>query len=168
MNDDLDALLNVPEDNAMTATRRAEILAVTTGVLRRRVMIRRVASAVVVAFVFLAGGGAGWLMKPEKIIQELVYVEPAPAAVVQESPRMEAVALTPRDLELQAELADEKPRVAQLYREAGDKYLAVTRDYEQAARCYRLHLNAASRDERQATANDSWLLLSMKSQSLKE
>ena len=142
--------------------RREAVLRQTLGLLRRRVLLRRAAAAVGAVGLFLIGGVAGWVVKPT----------PAPAVVRQEAPHpppqvdpsspRESEPLSAAELELKAELADDPADAARLFRQAGDRFLA-DRDYDNAARCYRRHLNAADDEARRASADDSWLLLSLKS-----
>jgi hypothetical protein len=162
MTDDLETILGSHPMEAPAEGRRAELLAASTRILRRRVMIRRVSRVAAVVAVFALGGAAGWLVKPAQIEREFVYVTPEPAVLAPEPPRTEPPVLSPNELELKAELSDDKALVARLYREAGDKYLSEIRDYGQAARCYRLHLKAAEPAEQKVATNDSWLLISMK------
>jgi hypothetical protein len=169
MSDDLETLLSPVDGGTMPC--RGELLVASTRILRRRFLVRRIGGALGVAAIFFAGATAGWFLNPqpaERKVVELVYVDRPAAPAVKEAPRVEPAPLSPNDLELQAELSDDKAKVARLYREAGDKYLTEIHDYGQAARCYRLHLKAADAAEQQVSANDSWLLMSMKSTSHRE
>jgi hypothetical protein len=169
MSDDLETLLSPVDAGAMTC--RGEVLAASTRILRRRYLVRRIGGALGIAAIFFAGATAGWFLNPvpaERKVVEIVYVDRPAAPAVKEAPRVEPAPLSPNDLELQAELSDDKTQVARLYREAGDKYLTEVRDYTQAARCYRLHLKAADASEQKVSTDDSWLLMSMKSTSHKE
>jgi uncharacterized membrane protein len=156
--DDLAPLLNTTPSVPATATRREELLHATTRTLRRGMWVRRTAVATGVVGVFLAGGVAGWVLKPTAAPQ-FVSV-PAPPTESKDDPQPRGPSAG--DLELRAELSDDRAEVARLYREAGDRYLADEKDYAQAARCYRLHLQAADVEVRKVSAADSWLLVSMK------
>src|SRR5207249_4661177 len=111
----------------------------TSGVLRRRRVVRR-------GFVLLALAGCyaagllttGALRAPQQSVQIVAYHSiqqtPAPAP-----PRREAESAVA--LEWQA--FDSTAGRAELYRKAGDHYLADLDDVRSAARCYRLALDAS-------------------------
>ena len=157
--DDLAPLLTPTPGQPASVERRAELLRASTRVLHRGVWLRRLAVVVGVVAVFALGGVCGWVLKPTP--QPRIVTVPAPPELpkVEESP---APSPSAGELELKAELSDDRAEVARLYKQAGDKYLADAKDYAQAARCYRLHLNAADPDARRIAASDSWLLMTMK------
>jgi hypothetical protein len=126
------------------------------------VCVRRVGLVAAAVGLFLGGGAAGWAVKPAAVRE--VVVLPLPTDPPQDDPPPPPRSLSAGELELKAELADDPADVARLYREAGDQYLTADKDYLQAARCYRLHLNAAAPDARRVAVSDSWLLMSMKAQ----
>lgn len=162
MTDDLETILGAKEPGELAS--RAELLASTTGVVRRKAYVRRAAKALSVLAIFALGSVAGWALKPTEVRTVFVEVE-APPKVVEPPPVVsEQAVVSLDDLEQQAELTNDKAMVAKLYRQAGDRYLSEVRDYRHAARCYRLYLNAAAADERRVAASDSWLLISMKTQ----
>lgn len=144
------------------AVRRQAVLRQTAGVLRRRVFVRRGLTAVAAVALFAAGGVVGWVAKPTSA--PVVVNVPPEQAPPPTSPRPETEAkpLSAEQLELRAELTDDPADAARLYREAGDRFL-TDRDYDNAARCYRRHLSAADADGRKVSADDSWLLMSLKS-----
>jgi hypothetical protein len=155
--DDLAPLLRPTPGPPPSAERRAALLAVTTRVVRRRVWFRRVTVAAGVLAVFALGAASGWLLKPTPE-REVVLVTAPPVEPEPIPPPPSAA-----ELELQAELADDRAEVARLYRAAGDAYLTVERDYVEAARCYRLFLSHADDAARRFATSDSWVLKSMKS-----
>jgi hypothetical protein len=130
--------------------------------LRRRVFVRRIALGVGAVALFTCGGLSGWVLKPRpepEVVRVPVPVSASPPSV---DPPPAPPGPSAADIELRAELSDDPEEVARLYREAGDQYLTDEKDYAQAARCYRLHLNAAAVEERKVSTRDSWLLMSMK------
>jgi hypothetical protein len=158
--DDLAPLLTPTPGDPAGSARRAELLRLSTRVLRRGVWLRRAAAAAGIAAVFAAGGVGGWALKPPPPPRVVLVAAPADPPQVEDPP----VEPSPSagELELKAELSDDRAEVARLYKQAGDAYLTVERDYAQAARCYRLHLNAADPDAKKVAAADSWLLMTMK------
>lgn len=164
--DDLLPLLTPPRGSAPDA---APLLAATTGLLRRRARVRRASMGVGVLLVFALGGAAGWVLKPTPerefvTVTETVYVPapaPAPAPPADSPP-------SPAALELLAEQADTPAEMARLYRAAGNGYLIDGGDYEQALRCYRLYFRHGGADARTVSADDSWLLITLKTSKLKE
>jgi hypothetical protein len=70
--------------------------------------------------------------------------------------------LSPADLELAAEQMPEKAAAARRFREAGDRYLREFADYRAALRCYRNFLDEADPADRAVSADDTWLLTSLK------
>ena len=157
--DDLAPLLTPTPGELPPAARRDELLRASTRALRRGVWVRRTAAAAGVVGVFLSGAAAGWVLKPAPEPQFVAVPVPPPEPAKDDPPPRGPSA---GELELKAELSDDRVEVARLYREAGDKYLADDKDYAQAARCYRLHLQAADPEVRKVSAADSWLLISMK------
>lgn len=120
--------------------------------------------------IFLMGVGLGWFLRtPANVpsLQEQVRVDtvfvpiPVPLEPPVDESSAEAVAPTPGELELQAELSSQPEQVARLYRQAGDGYLEKL-DYVQANRCYRLSLHFAGPDGLELQPQDSWLLTSLK------
>lgn len=168
--DDLLPLLAPP---AGPTTDPAALLAATTGVLRRRAFVRRCAKAVGIALVFAMGGVAGWVLKPtpEREVVTVTVVQPVAVVLPASPPEPPPPADTPPSpaaLELLAEQADTPTEAAKLYRAAGDRYLTDAGDYPQAVRCYGLyfrHAGAAGADD---SADDSWLLKTLKSDNRKE
>jgi hypothetical protein len=159
--DDLAGVLR-PVYAAPDPTRQAAVLRQTAGILRRRGLFRRgvlVAGAVVL---FAVGGVVGWVVKPTPTPVEVNVAPEQPSPPAMPSQASETKADTAEELELRAELADDPADATRLFREAGDRFL-TDRDYDNAARCYRRHLSAADAEARKVSADDSWLLLSLKS-----
>jgi hypothetical protein len=172
MTDEPDDLLPLLAPHPGGELNPAALLTATTSVLRRRALVRRAAKFGGVLLVFALGGVGGWLVKPTPEREVVTVIEPMPVAVV--------VPLRPADpeptdappsagaLELLAEQADTPAEAAKLYRAAGDRFLKDAGDYEQAVRCYRLYFRHAGNDARTVTADDSWLLMSLKTSDPKE
>lgn len=159
--DELAGVLGSVQTTPSDPVRRANTLSVTTRTLHRGRRLRRalVVAGVVVSFV--GGGVSGWLVKPTPPTV-VVVASGEPDAVPPSKLLPVEVELTPEQLELRAELADDPFATARLFREAGDRFLTDRRDYENAARCYRRHLAVADDDTRKASASDSWMLHTMK------
>jgi hypothetical protein len=152
--DDLDDLLSTSP--AHPADDRREIVwQQTTRLLHRRKVRRDITR--IASYVLLVGLGAcaAWLLKPANPPPELAAQPPSP-------PALTTVVRTAQQLELDAERTDEVMLSAQLYRQAGDRYLDQGSDIRSALRCYRLHLDLQGDHGLQALATDSWLLLSLK------
>lgn len=125
--------------------------------LRRRRFVRRAGLAVAAAVIYAAGLGTMWLAPSRSHTGEAV-VRHADAPPDSPSPVEES---SPVALEWQA-LESEPPR-PDLYRRAGDLYLAAT-DVAGALRCYRNALRLSRGTELEFDANDSWLLMTLKSE----
>ncbi|MFT3880640.1 MAG: hypothetical protein QM703_13375 [Gemmatales bacterium] len=80
-----------------------------------------------------------------------------PSSTAPETPPL----LTAAQLELQAEKSDDPAQSAQLYRQAGDRFLEA-QDLRSALRCYRIHLNEGGPDVKAVLSSDSWLLMNLK------
>ena len=146
-----------------------ELFARTRPILRRRVLLRWLSRGLLVLALLAVGYTAGFLTAPAKTV---VVEVPLPAVALPEVPPL-TVPVPPApvlpepsatQLELQAELSDVPAETAALYRQAGDKYLTVERDYPRATRCYRQHLQALDQKSPPLDANDTWLLASLKPQ----
>jgi hypothetical protein len=141
---------------------RAELLGRTA----RRVRFvgrMRTATRVAVCLLCFAAGAATTFLRPAPEAQT-VYVEvpAAPAADAPGSPPPVVRALSPAELELEAEKASAKAESARLFREAGDRYLRDYADYRAALRCYRNFLDEADADALTVSPDDTWLLTSLK------
>jgi hypothetical protein len=75
---------------------------------------------------------------------------------------------TAKELELDAEQADDVLVAAKLYQQAGDEYLNSEQDYANAARCYRLFIARSGDTALSLDPGDSWLLTSLKNEAFKE
>jgi hypothetical protein len=135
--------------------------------IQRQLWLRRSVRVCAGVLLLAVGGSLGWFLKPTPaptVVKEIVYVPqavPPPPAPPEPSPTP-APTLSARQLELKAEMSDDREEVAKLYREAGDKYLKDEREPGEAARCYRLHLQHAGTPALTVNTADSWLLIEMK------
>jgi len=168
MIDDPDDLAGLLAPRPGGSPNPAALLAVTAGVLRRRARLRRAARGVGVSLVFALGGVAGWVLKPSPEPRVVTVVEVAPAPVAQPVAAPADRPMSATELELLAEQADTPAEAANLYRAAGDRFLKDAGDYEQAVRCYRLYFRHAGAEARTVSADDSWLLMSLKTSYPKE
>lgn len=142
--------------------RRVNTLSATVRTLHRGRQLRRALVVAGVVVSFIGGGVSGWLAKPTPLTV-VVIASHEPDATPPNKPLPVEIELTPEQLELRAELADDPSAAARLFREAGDRFLTDRRDYENAARCYRRHLAVADDHARKESASDSWMLHTMKS-----
>jgi hypothetical protein len=146
---------------------KAAILARTA----RRVRLRRWQWRATLAAGGLACFSLGWattFLRPTPL-PEVVYVEvpaapladaPGPPAAVKEV--VPAPRPSPPELELAAEQTSDKAEAARRFREAGDRYLREFGNYPAALRCYRNFLDEADPADRAVSADDTWLLTSLK------
>jgi hypothetical protein len=158
--DDLaDLLAPRPADDG----RRAEIVRLTSRVVARRARIRRAVRIAGTAGVFVVGGLAGWFAQPapEPVVRTEYVTVPAPVPPTPPPPAVSPSEYVSADrVEQDAERSADRAASARLYRLAGDKYLPT--DPGQAARCYRLFLMHAAPADRSVSADDSWLLITLK------
>jgi hypothetical protein len=155
MNDELDDMLKPREVPAAPAERQAQLLAGTMTQLKRTRRLSQVKMGALWVAVFLIGVSLGWpgLQREPKQLA----IQTAPQATAPEATRL----LTAAQLELQAEKSDDPVQTAQLYRQAGDRFLEA-QDLRSALRCYRIHLNEGGPDVHAVLASDSWLLMNLK------
>jgi hypothetical protein len=181
--DELDELLAPPSAVRASPDLRDAVLHRTERVLARARLLRRVTTAGLFALVFVGGGAAGWVAKPEPVRVEPVptaaevvtvpVVVPVPAEPpalhlpVPPSP-MRTEPETAGQAELLAEQADDPGEAARLYRLAGDKYLNDSQDFQNSARCYRLYVARAGDSGMSPEPADTWLLTSIKNAAFKE
>jgi hypothetical protein len=140
--DDLDELLT-PRSAASRMDLRDALLRRTERRLARDRWLRRGARVALVAGVFAIGGVAGWVARPTPepvpvpeyfAIPVIVPVLQSPVADAPASPSPSAT-----EVEMRAELADDRSAAAALYRQAGDAFLREE-NYANATRCSRLFL----------------------------
>ena len=113
--------------------------------------------------------GLGWMTTylrptPEPVVEYVEVPAATPVADAPGSPGPGPVvrARSPAELELEAEQIAEPAEAARRFRQAGDRYLLDRADYRGALRCYRNFLDEADPADRAASADDTWLLASLK------
>jgi hypothetical protein len=151
-----------------TTELKERILAKTTRVIRHRRWSRRLAVAAGMAACYVAGALTVWpaARHVEMSTSSPAVASPRPVPQPQPSPSRPKPAQSPSQLEWQA--IEDRHAGADLYRQAGDRYLNEAQDVESALRCYR---NALARGGNEAFAispDDSWLLVALKSSHSRE
>jgi hypothetical protein len=152
--------------DAEVAALRQTVLQRTKRILRHHRWTRRAAVAAALAACYAAGVALMYWLRPPAAAEVIIVEkspEPAPAPPATEPREAEPSAVA---LEWQAVESSEK-RV-ELYRRAGDRYLAESNDLEAALRCYRQMLNAGSEKDLLNSPDDNWLLMALKDARLKE
>jgi hypothetical protein len=165
-----DDLLSAPLPGPGDPAFRQALLARTTRLVRRRLWVRRGAYAAALAACYIAGL---LTTRPDRPPQEpapetqVAKVEPAPPVEASPSPKADPPEQAPAIVLEQWGPLVAKDRRADLYRRAGDRYLAESNDTLAALRCYRQALDAAP-DQWDIAAEDSWLLMTLKEARIKE
>jgi hypothetical protein len=155
--DALKELLAAPKPPGDAEGLRQRLLHQTTGVLRFRRRVRQAAwaaglAACVAAVVF----GLRWRTPAPVTPQPEVAQLPSP-------PQQDESALA-----LEWRAFDSPNRQTELYRHAGDRYLAEGEDLQAALRCYANALDTATEDDLKLSSSDSWLLMAIKDAREKE
>jgi hypothetical protein len=184
MNDfheDDDPLLR-PGPAATTPALKREVFDQTARVLRRRRVTRRVVWAAALAACYAAGvltpklrPSAAPTTTVEQVakLQKVDKKSPLEPAPVQPAPsQADDVSTEPAELpapalEQRVALANPQQR-AQLYRQAGDRYLEEAKDVESALRCYRCSLDENADADLTISPDDNWLLMSVKNARMEE
>ena len=172
--DDLDDLLS-PRSGAARAELRDTLLRQTERRLTHDRWVRRGTRAALVAGVFAIGGLLGWVARPSPVPEPMPVPVPEIVAIpvivpVLQSPVADAPSspyLSATEVELRAEIADDRNAAAALYRQAGDAFLR-DQNYTNATRCYRLFLQRGGDTALSLDTSDSWLLVSLKNAAFKE
>jgi hypothetical protein len=150
---------------------REMLLARTTSVLRRRRWRRRVSIAGALAASFLAGMVTMRFALPanDPPQPDLAH-QPAPSVQSPALAEAKAPAAPQREsvLELEWRAFESADKRAELYRQAGDRYLLEHRDVQSALRCYRQALDAGTAESLTISASDNWLLIALKEARQKE
>jgi hypothetical protein len=160
--DPLDALLALPSTGPDDAFRR-RVLESTAGVLRRRRLVRRLTRVAALAACYAAGLLTMHVLHPTAPPQapSAVTASAVPAPVDQP-------AAPPSALAEEWEAVDHPDRAGELYRAAGDRYLAEESDPRAAVRCYGNALSAGPVADLTIEPGDSWLLVAIKDARQKE
>jgi hypothetical protein len=159
--DAIDDLLAAPKMSGDAERLRQQIWQRTTGVLRFRRRLRQAAwaaglAACVAAVVF----GLRWRTPAPALPQPEVAERPSPP---QPSPSPDASAVV-----LEWRAFDSPDHQTELYRRAGDRYLAEGEDLQAALRCYGNALDTGTEDDLKLSPSDSWLLMAIKDARMKE
>lgn len=180
----LDGRQTTPPDPAL----RQRLWELTSRQVRRRRWRIRARQFGLLLAVYAAGWGTSRFVWSPPI--ETIVVEPAPALaaapiVSDASTPVEPVATTQpavefgaaqaneptaNELEVRAAFADTAAERAELFRQAGDRYVRENGgNLRTALECYRNALDAAPRDEAESVSvNDHWLLAALKEARRKE
>jgi len=155
----LDALLGPPPPADDWALRRS-LLARTQRALRWRRRWRRLGAASALAACLALGMlTVCWAPAPVEPLPLPARVERTPGPL--EPQPLSAVALEWRAI-------DAPVQQAELYREAGDRYLGAESDPQGAVRCYTAALDEGKPEDLNISAEDSWLLMAIKEARQKE
>ncbi len=169
MHDDLEHVLKLPAPKQDVEPDTGLLLR-TTQLLHQRVLWKRRLQPLFGVLLFFLGIGTGWFLKPapHQEVAEKPYLQGIdPTQAIETVPASSNSALIGEvvsidDLEIQAELAKTRSEKSRLYQAVGHRYFEEQKNYAEAARCYELHLQTATAEERQPHLGDNWLLLSMK------
>jgi hypothetical protein len=182
--DSLEQFLKTRVSSDTAEPLRQALLQQTLHRLRRRQRAKRLATVAALAACYAAGLVTMrlWMQPATRPAPQFVLhqhsentleappretARPHPSDAVPVAPLQETEAeASPLVLERLA--AASKTRRAQLYREAGDRYLENQGDMQGALRCYALALEAAPDAELSISAKDSWLLMALKKARLEE
>lgn len=154
--------LLIPKPGTTNEALRQAILSQSSRSVRWRHRQRLANRFALCAVCFLSGAATVWLRPAAQPEVVTVIVREAPIANVPGSPVETPRRLSPGELELEAEKTFVKADSARLFREAGDSYVRDRADYQSALRCYRNFLDEAAPAERTVSAEDTWLLTSLK------
>lgn len=154
--------LLAPKPVAANQPLRDAIFARCSGEVRWRRRGRILSRSAVCLACFACGVATNWLQsEPEP----RVVLRHVPADIEPPKPKeipKPALQLSPSELELEAEKTLVRAESAKLFRQAGDRYVLDLADYRAALRCYRNFLDDADLDELNVSADDTWLLTSLK------
>jgi hypothetical protein len=156
MMDELDDILKSRDVPLMEAVGQEALVQRSMKQLHRQRHFRQAVRGLGVVLLLGAGIALGFMLSPKPNDMALSTVQ----ATEPEVPPL----LSAAQLELEAEKALMASSASQYYRQAGDRFLEA-QDIRSALRCYRLHLTEGGPVARSVTTHDSWLLLSIKTNS---
>jgi hypothetical protein len=156
--------LDAPPSAAGDIALQERLFRQTTRMIRRRRWLRRAGFAAAFAACYLAGAVTVYLVRSPAPPQPGTVPLPSPPSTA--SPGETTVGLTAVALENQA-LDSVQPQ-PELYRLAGDRYVAESGDLQAALRCYRQALDEGPEQDLQVKPEDSWLLIALKEARQKE
>jgi hypothetical protein len=168
--DPLDGLLAPPSLPSENEKLRRMVYAQTRRVLRRRHLVRQFAYAAAVAASFILGFlvlRATTRPAPTDVGEQEVST---PGSSQHPSPDAPHSPLPVADSALAREwrALDSDDQRAQLYRQAGDRYMTEENDPQSALRCYSNALDSGTQQDLTITADDNWLLMAIKDARQKE
>ena len=154
---------------------RAAVLAQTIRVVRRRRILRRVAFMGGLAACYLAGLVTTWVaLSGSGSARDTVQAAKAETSRIALptglSPSGQGAASNAgrSATALEWRAFDSHERRAELFRQAGDRYLQQAGDLKSAVRCYRQSLQGALASDLTIKPDDSWLLMALKQAKQKE
>jgi hypothetical protein len=153
--------LATPPPVSVDGALRQRLLEQTTRIIRRRIWLKRAGWAAALAACYLAGAVTVYLLHSPAPAQIVIVKQSAPPPVEATTARLTAFVLENQALD------SVQPR-PELYRLAGDRYVAESGDLQSALRCYRQALDEASEQDLQIKPEDNWLLIALKEARQKE
>jgi hypothetical protein len=159
--DDLDLILT-PRVHPFENVHRRDILIRSQSLVRWESKKRIWKQRSIVAIAFFFGLGVASINSNRELPESKEVATTPTEKSVEIAIYPKHVALSPADLELQAEQLDDPAVAAELYRKAGDRYLQEQQKYDHALRCYRQYLDRAGSKALEVTESDNWLLTSLK------
>lgn len=186
-NDDLQPLLNSADTAPVNLQLRQQLLELTSRRVRGYGRWRRVRQLTALAGMYAAGLLTAWLwlgstqpqIQPPPIREPQTQAPPEPSPVPVPTPNPSpapmpepspvptvepadlSATLSPEQIELLAEQAQERAVFVRLFCTAGDRYFAAGQ-HAAALRCYRNALDRMTDAELALNSSDSWLLMSLK------
>ena len=165
--DPLEDMLHPPSVPPENEALRQAVFARTRPVLRRRRVVRQFAYAAAVAASFALGFLVLRLVsRPNPSPQPNETVQQLPSPQRAEEPPAPVAAEPALVREWQA--FESEDHCSELYREAGDLYVAEENDLQSALRCYTNALDMGTKQDLTISADDNWLLMAIKDARQKE
>lgn len=155
--------LLTPRTHSANDALRQQLLTLTTKRVRFSRWVRSATTIGIGAICFAAGLAVAFLGPTAP--PEIVYVVrevPAPAPKSEDLVTPTVQRVSAPELELEAEKTLAKAESARRFRDAGDRYLKESGDYQSALRCYRNFLDDADPADLVVRSEDTWLLTSLK------
>jgi hypothetical protein len=153
-----------PAPLSLSDALKDSVFQLTRAKFRRRQRLRVAARLGLLAACFLGGMGVMMLVNARLMPENrtiIVYVpQESKPREAQASPEPKR-AVTPSELELEAEASLVKTESARRFREAGDRYLREEANYQAALRCYRNYLDETEEASPAVSESDTWLLTSL-------
>jgi hypothetical protein len=165
--DPLQGVLHPPSPSENEALRQS-VYSQTRRVLRRRRRLRQCAYAVSLFGSFAAGLLAMWMLLPaRRASKDLSSPTPLAAAEV-ENPCLRSGRADDSALAMEWTAFDSEDHRAELYRQAGDRYMEEENDPLSALRSYGNALDNGTEQDLAISTDDNWLLMAIKDARLKE